>query len=959
MLFSKFKKPKWQHRNAEVRKQALLALDPKDSDFDNIITELINDNEIEIRKLAIKRLNNIDKLETVIGNETNIDAKKLAKERMIQMISGIIDCGLTHENRIDRANSFEDITDIETILKKTDDSKIKMALLPRITRLSILESLVIDNSNLDLQLAALEKITEQAALERIIKKCRTKNKRVTKTAKEKLETIIAELEKPKEIEKARKAICLSLETLEQQGYNKKFNSELQRLTQQWNEIDYEQDTELEQKYQTANQSCQHILQKHKEIEEKRQVELKQQEQFREEKQKILAKLKENLQKLQTEASAAEDFQKDSNKILSDSETAWKLIGQLPTKEEDKLCNEFYSIRKQTIRLTDGLTKALETKDESLELIKRIDTFMEENFIPAGKFKEIQRKGKAFQIDPLWAKPPQHLQDVNNKLEALKKKFDLQEKNLESQRKELPSILNSLEKELDAGSVSDANNLLKKARKLINNIPSIDGKTKNRFNALSARVSQLQDWKGWATTPKKEELCKEMEALAESSADTDPEQLAENIKLLQEQWKKLGASEPNSSQELWERFSGAADKAFAPCKTFYEQQSQLRQINQQQREGVCRDMEQFFADTDWGNPDWKKVDSFLSSKIDAWKKCGPTDRKITRTITDRYRTAQDAIKTKLNDYRNDNKAKKLEIIEQAQEILNIEDVFQAADRIKMLQKDWKEVGATFRKDEQKIWSDFRTVCDQVFSKRQEIYDANNSERNENLHKKNQVTEQIEQIASASDEEFATSKHDLEELKQQWKEITNIPKSADKECYERFKKACQTVIDKEKSIKDAALKQKDDAFQQKLDICLKIESALLDTKEINNEEYESDWQQATATHKQQDNILNKRFRENLTLATTLDKEKLAAISEQNTKAAELLCIKAEIAAGIETPAEYSSQRREYQVNNLADGMKNSTPDPKAEVNALNNELLALNLIPAEKTKGFGNRMDKAKS
>ncbi len=951
MFFSKFKRPKWQHRNMEIRKEALLSLKPHDSDFEHIILQLSNDSEADIRKLAVEHLKQYNQLEKLLVNESNSDVIKVAKNRMLKMVSGIVDCELSPENRLAKIYNFDNATDIETILKKTKDVDIKKALLPRITKTSILESMVIDGNDIDLQLQALEKINEQAPLERVIKKCRTKNKKITKAAKAKLELLITEQEKPKEAKKQRKTICLSLETINQKGYDTKFNSEYQRLTSCWDEIDFPCEQELQQRYSDAKTTADKILQQFQEEEAKRQEDLKQQEQIIFAKKQLLEELKAALSNLQNQETISSD-------LLNEVESKWKELGTLAAKSEDKLSNEFYRLKKQISRLENAIEKANSSQDNALELIKRIDITLQEKFIPAGKFKDIQRKGKAFKIDPLLSTPPQFLIDINAKLKKLEEQFNQQEKNIETQRKELPSILDSIEKNLDSGSIKAAVNTLKKARKIINNIPSLDSKTKNKFNALSARTSQLQDWKGWATTPKKEELCREMESLSESVSGIDPEEIAKNIKQLQEQWKKLGASEQNSSQELWERFSNAAEKAYAPCKVYYEDQSKQRKRNQEEREAVCADMENFYASADWDNPDWKMVDSFLSKSIDAWKKCGTTDRKIAKTLTERYKLAQENIKSKLNENRNNNKTLKLELIEQAKDVLNFEDAFQAVERIKIIQKEWKEIGTTFRKDEQKIWTDFRSICDQVFSKRQEIFDANDTERNENLAKKNQITEHIEQIATSSDEEFASTKQGVDELKQQWKEITNIPKSADKECYQRFKDACQAVIDKEKYIKNAAHKQKDEAFSQKLEICTEIETSILSGKENNVEELESKWQEIPATHKQQDNILNKRFRSNIKLVLSNDNEEINKLSDQNTQSAELICIKAEIAADIETPAEYIAQRREYQVNNLADGMKNSTPNPQEEIDLLYKEFLSLNLIPTEKVFEFLKRIEQAR-
>ncbi len=938
MLFSKFKKPKWQHRKAEIRKEALLSLSANDAEYNNIILELINDSEADIRKLAVKRLNDIEKLETLLANEGDCVVKEVAKDRFMQMISGTIESGLSIDVRIKKATSFENINDIESILRKTTDLAIKKALLPSITRTSILEAMAVENGSIELQLAALDKISEQAVLERIIKKCRTKNKKVTQTAKQKLEQIIAAQEKPKEIAKIRKSICLSLETLAQQGYCDKFNTEYQRLSQQWQEIDFPIDGEMQQKFSQANDLCKDILQSHKEIEEKRQIELKQHEQLRTKKSSIITQLKDYLEQIQ-----AEQTSEPKDDLLNETETKWKDLEQLPTKEEDKLANDFYSIRKNIVKFIKASQKAEDSALKAEDIIKRINSTLKEGFISTGKFKDISRKISALKIDPIITNLPQPLITANESFEKLETAFNKQEKNIEAQRKELPTILDSFETELDAGSIKAASSLHKKARKIMKNLPSLSGSEKGRFNALSATLVQLQDWKGWATTPKKEELCQEMEALAESSTTAAPEELATNIKLLQDNWKKLGASEPNSSQELWERFRAAADKAFEPCKVYYENQAKIRKTNQEERESICASMEQFYNTSDWGTPDWKAVDSFLSTQIDAWKKCGPTDRKIAKVLSERYKVALDNLKSKLNDNRNKNKNAKLEIIANAKSFLSYEDTFQAIENIKLQQKEWKNIGPTFRKDEQKLWNEFRSICDQIFAKRQELYDAKDSERTENLNQKNQLADDIEKIAASNDEDFATAKQKVDELKEQWKAINNIPKSKEKSCQEKFNKACKAISDKEDSIKGAAAKQKDEAFNSKYNLCIEFETKLLASDEIDLEAIQTKWQEAEATHKQLDNILNKRFKENLSLAANHNSPSVDDISAKNIANAKLICIKAEIAASIETPAEFAGERREYQVNNLANEMKKSTPNPQAEIAALEKELLSLCLIP----------------
>ena len=117
--------------------------------------------------------------------------------------------------------------------------------------------------------------------------------------------------------------------------------------------------------------------------------------------------------------------------------------------------------------------------------------------------------------------------------------------------------------------------------------------------------EMVDWKEFAVRPKYIELCEQMEALAGSK--NSPQQQAEQIKKLQQNWKKLDALAPD---ELWQRFQAAGEIAYQPCVAFYAEQDEVRANNLAQRKLVVQKLKELAAlpeQEQWqANPDWKAL-----------------------------------------------------------------------------------------------------------------------------------------------------------------------------------------------------------------------------------------------------------------------------------------------------------------------------------------------------------------
>ena len=97
---------------------------------------------------------------------------------------------------------------------------------------------------------------------------------------------------------------------------------------------------------------------------------------------------------------------------------------------------------------------------------------------------------------------------------------------------------------------------------------------------------MSDWQNYATEPKRETLLESLQALVEQPLP--PPDQAERLKALRQQWNDLGPLR-RTDRTLQKRFDAMAEQAFAPCKTYFAEQSERRKANLQKRQAVCEQL----------------------------------------------------------------------------------------------------------------------------------------------------------------------------------------------------------------------------------------------------------------------------------------------------------------------------------------------------------------------------------
>ena len=272
---------------------------------------------------------------------------------------------------------------------------------------------------------------------------------------------------------------------------------------------------------------------------------------------------------------------------------------------------------------------------------------------------------------------------------------------------------------------------------------------------------------------KTEFCEQAEALAESE---DVVGAFKELQKLHEQWKEYGPVAKEFRDSIWERFRAATAVINKKYQAHFEGLKEQHAANLEAKTALCEKVEAIAAQEITSSNQWNALSKEIEGIQAEWRKIGFATRKDNQKVYDRFRAACDQFFSRKREYynefkdsMNDNMAKKLAIIEQAEALKDSTDWKKTSDALIELQRQWKEIGAVPRKKSEQLWKRFRAACDAFFNER----DKQSKPENDfygNLKAKRALIEEIEAYVPADAEADAEAAHGFAE---RWSAIGFVP------------------------------------------------------------------------------------------------------------------------------------------------------------------------------------------
>jgi len=892
-------KPKWQHKDPAVRKQAINNLTDE-----KVLVQIANqDADKSVCLLALSKIQSKQNLAAFLVCEQN-DLRQQAQQQHLAQL-------LPNQSINDLATISSD-NELVCIASYTQDDDIRLAAINKINDESIRLDIACNNPISKVRLAAAQGIVKTAALNTLMHVAQGKDKALYRFCKDKLNASKAIEDNAKLLQQKINSTITHAEQLAKGAYSPEYNGRLQLLKQNWAALS-QQDLQQQQTFNTALVKCEDTLAAHVAEEKAAQD-------------KILAikAAKETFADVLMQFDKLE-FNDGISSQLTALEQSWKTAKQATKPEAEQ--NKTFENTLQAWTALDTTQRHLLEQQESLQELIEQSQQLDKNSLNKSQNlqKDMTRAIKKLPWTPaainVSIATPTLLTELDKALQrVIKHNQNLTAHEADSSN-HIAKLLTELEEHINEGHLKDANKCHQHTVQALKKISHQESKKFQRqFQSLTAQLTEIRDWQGYAATPKKEALCVSMEALLESSTDesTDPSVLADKIGALQEEWKVLGPIARQDDKILWNRFRTAADKAYLPCKAHYAEMAVMRQQNLVNRQQLITQLTEYEATMDWENADWAIVQKTLDAAREAFRCFSPVDRHEHKNSQASLQTISDEIYSHIKAEYQKNIEAKESLINQAEALQEVEDLGQAIEQSKQLQAHWKSIGMTPNKADQKLWKAFRVASDALFSRRDEQRQQNKIHIEGNIELAQSI---IIKAESAAKETGTENKEILRQCQTEFAELS-LPKAMYSKLRKRLSDAQQQQED---SFSQAKLAQKQQAWTVLAD---KLMAISLKTEDANQAE-----------------SLYQAGEEAIKLPQGIDKTLIESKWNETTnelstpEALRDACIGLEIIAELSSPSEDQSARMAFQVKRLAQGL-GQAGSQQQQIESSVNQWLTLN-------------------
>ncbi|CCW15605.1 ATPase involved in DNA repair [Rhodococcus aetherivorans] len=194
-----------------------------------------------------------------------------------------------------------------------------------------------------------------------------------------------------------------------------------------------------------------------------------------------------------------------------------------------------------------------------------------------------------------------------------------------------------------------------------------------------------------------------------------------------------------------------------------------------KEALAAEAEQIGAES----TQWKAAGDRLREILEEWKTIRGVDRKVDDALWRRYSKAREAFNRRrgahfaeLDRERAAARARKEDLVAQAEELQDSTDWGATAAAFRELLAEWKAAGRAPREADDQLWKRFKGAQDVFFAARNAAASERDAEFEENAQAKEALLQSAASIDPAADIDAARAR--LRELQDRWEEIGKVPR-----------------------------------------------------------------------------------------------------------------------------------------------------------------------------------------
>ncbi len=936
-----FSKPRWKHKDATLRAEAV-STDSHPDLLRQLADIALSDEAPVVRVAATRRLDDVPLLLKIATSDPESRVQKSAWQTLEKQLLQASD-----ENTRQWREQLAGIKHpalIRTLAEKAASTDMRAVFQQKLSAANDISAILLSEPEASLRLALARRLEKPATLKRTLKLLGKKDPPLRAVLQQQLEKHDPESRKAR-LEAEALALCEQLEALIH-GQNRHATSHPQQLLdgiqKDWQSLldkaaqepTVDIPTALQNRYQGAFNTAAVMLDP-----SRRESFLKTQQQQRAE---------QLLQEAESWLKQA-DNTPDQIPSLKVGQQLYQRLQALESTHLDPSLTERHNALQKHLDhwLQEHARHTTETPgvpdpendvtEKARQILRSLDKTRQKSHIKSRDLTRLRRDW-----DALTAQHPEagELNELNTAfrhgMEQLVEKLEQQHKQCDQAAAEAITLIDQVDAAVKDGHLAEAKQLFNQhvqKKKIAGASHPLIRQNKHRIDRSWNALKELRQWQKWSNDKVRQDLIDELKAIP--TTGWHPDAILAKLKASSAQWKALEEQEkldgdryPVRNAKMWKEFRALQDALFELAQPYFAERAEHWNENLQRVQKQLATLQSLQVE----NLDTRQLAAHVREAVDWLKKLEtlpPAERgKIAGQLREHINRLDKPLKTQYNEAR----ARKESLIKKSQALLTNEDLTEAIAQAKALQAQWKKAGHVPQAQERKLWKRFRTTQDAVFARLEAEKKQARAEQEALRAAAQEFLASIQAKANTADSPEAIRAL-LGELENGWQA-------------HRQSGLTRAYAELEKNLRNAASDFSRQQHIQSLEL-LKHAGDLctdLETGAISAEKAQNQWQDTVITalarlgkagHSAAWKAQQQRFAQAMQQAQgQTDPATKSPDSAQHARDDYLATlIAAEFLTGLETPAEFQEQRTAYQIDRLSRRMSGETlPTSSAEAQSL---------------------------
>ncbi len=209
--------------------------------------------------------------------------------------------------------------------------------------------------------------------------------------------------------------------------------------------------------------------------------------------------------------------------------------------------------------------------------------------------------------------------------------------------------------------------------------------------------------------------------------------------------------------------------------------------------------------------------------------------------------------------------KLALCEEAEKLIEENDIAGSFKQLQLLHARWKEIGPIPKEQKEEVWERFKNTTSQINEKYHRFFESLKQEQENNLKIKEEICEKVALLANGeynTISEWNAVTKSIIDLQEEWRQSGTIPQKERNKIYKRFRTSCDTFFDKKREFYKKLGEDQEKNLQLKIALCEKVE-AIKDSTEWKTTtdriiSFQKEWKKIGPAPKKYSNKVWARFR-----------------------------------------------------------------------------------------------------